>query len=343
MERWHRCSRWTSQKIPCPYGGLVFGPEEQERGKDLERVTDKVSPLQQTAKAAQAAEVPRKATSKPAAAGAAVESPVHLLIEDDVSIRERQALPGGGPVPLWGDAPAIKLAKTWTTPTHESGMADLIYANPGGPGTISTLPLVGIRQGTGAPPTGPGDPLLQEPQKVAVRPTSGQNASKGPTRSGQYPLMEAQLAAAMAGRTPPVPKVTAIGREAPRSIEQEAWNIQSQVAIVAGAIAVASITAPSLNPANVAGHMEKVITKTIQDKTPKTNQTANLWKNKTGTTVKSSTGRGGGRRGGMKGGAFQTRTIWEGGIGARRSVVADWEKEIKRVSQDASGFSGLLG
>lgn len=338
MERWHRCSRWTEKKLPCPYGGLELGFEEGEDAIQRDPAVTKETPLSTTAKEGQATATPSAVANTVGSTAAQVDSPLHKLIEDDVSIKER-AIPGAGPVPLWGDTFPVEVAKTWTTPTLEHGMSDVLYANPKGPAGITTMPLVGIKQGVSTSAAPPLDPLLPEPNKSAVRPTS-----KG--FSGEYPLMEAQLALAMAGKTPPASKVIAIGREAPISIEQDTWEQQSQIAIVAGAMAVASLTTATLHPGNVAAHMEKVITKSIPDKTVKAEP-------KVQTKIKVSTGggpavRGSGgrtRSGGMKGGAFQTESIWDpqkvGGGGS--SVVEGWEKELKRVSQDSHGFSGLLG
>lgn len=343
MEKWHRCSRWTDKRIPCPYGGLELEElPERNRVKEPALVESRVLPLTQEAKAAATADVSKGAKAIAGAAVAQVNSPLHQMIEDAVSVKER-AQPGAGPVPLWGDTPAIELAKAWTTPKGEHALADLIYANPAGPSTISALPLVGIRQSRVQVPTTPGDPLLQEPQKIAVRPTSKGKVNAGVSDFGSYPLMEPLLAKAMAGQTAAVPKVLAIQREAPSSIEQDAWNIQSQIAIVAGAVSIASIQTGGINPGNVAGHMERIITKAIPDKTTsRRGQQPNLWKNRTAGRIKvSSGGTSAGRKQGMKGGAFQTESIWDVGVGVGGSIVSQWERELRAVS--GTGFHGTEG
>lgn len=329
VNRWHRCSRWTSKKVPCPYIGLEFGFEEGDKETPEKAVEAPVQVDSFQASNATTA-TPGQETALKGTAQAAAQADVHKLIEDDVSIKERQiATPGPGAVPLWEDDFPKILSQSFETPVQEHGIADLLYANPGGPDTQSLFPLVGILQGASGISPGVLDPLLP----AAPRSTQGPGSA-----GGSYPLIENSIAMAMAGRTPPVTKVCAIARTAPnQTAEQDAWRIQAPVAIVAGAISVAAMQSPVLHPGNVAAHMEKVITKAIAKPEPPK-------KLPTAARMKVSTGGGPGRPGGMKGGAFQTKTIWEGGIGAKKSLVETWEEEVKRVGGwNDSGFMGTEG
>ncbi len=342
MDRWHRCSRWTEVKLPCPYSGLTTekGDEDQAAEKEPEPARN---PVPGDTTQGQAADKVRlgaqrgiKDTERQAAAAANVD--VHKLIEDDISIKERDLeVPGPGAVPLWEDDFPREISRTWQTPSEAHGLADLIFADPAGPDTISTLPLVGIRQSATKTFNTVSDPLLPP----APRSTAGPG---GP--GGSYPLIENRIAMAMAGKTSPVPKVMAISREPsknPRSVEQDAWDIQTPLALVAGSVALAAMQATVLHPGHIAAHMEAVITKTVKDSVvravPRDAQGRII------TKIKVSTGTAGGKgKGGMKGGAFQTRTIWEPELlGGKRSVVDDWRQELKRVTGDGNGFQGILG
>lgn len=315
MRRWHRCKRWIDQGIPCPWWGV-------EEDEDEDQPEPEAVPSGQKRQASAA----NKAQAKQA------QGSLHAKIEEPISRMEREgqavskekiaveapASPpfiGAGVGPLWTDAPARAVAKAWTTPRREQTPADVIYADPRGPGRMSPFPVLAVRTVRSAqkkPTTLPieADEQRTPPQRVGV-------PARSPS-TGTYPLIERAIALAERGETQ-VPRAIAIRRTAPITAEQDAWNIQSGVLAIAGAVAIASLSMS--HGTSVAQAMEKEVVKAVRQGR---------------TTVATKTyvaGRGGGNKGGraggsMKGGAFKSESIWfPRGTKApgAKSVVEGWK------------------
>lgn len=318
MRKWHRCSRWTLRNIPCPYMGL----EDEEQDEDDVPV-DAAKPERTTSAKA-------KATATATAMGslhAQIEEPISQVEREQAAVSKKRiavktpASPpfiGAGAVPMWEEPQVKALQKAWTTPVRESKQANLVYARPGGPLGRSPFPIMAVRvvpqKAKSDTRTATGDIIPVEQatpaQRIAVRPNP-------------YPLMEEAVARAERGQLTSVPKVIAVSEKAPATIAQESWIVQRDIAAIAMAVATASLFMS--HGTYVAKEMEKVITRSITQVTTAKPPAVSRGAGTTGA-------RAGGR---MKGGAFQTRTIWEPDLkGAGHApIYRQWE----------TAFSGLLG